>query len=110
MVKKVRLEGQELAEAVFLDAENRKAVTSMVENGEIATFIAGFVSYFDDDVVRECDGCREKVSVRPWAIRLIEQHGLKVLCVKCAGKAGDVHRESFKWLRKLAKRRLRPYP
>jgi len=104
LIKKISLDGQVLAEAKFFDAENRKNVFALVEQGKLTEYVAGFQSYFSDDEVSRCSVCGAEVSIRPWAKQVIEKHKLKLLCVNCASKSCNVQKEAVEYFDELIRK------
>lgn len=101
MIKKVRLNSQNLAEVLFLDAENHKTIVALAEEGTLKRYVAGFISYFDDDMTMKCSSCREVVAIRPWAKEIIEKYRLTVLCVSCSYKIINVEAEALRRINQL---------
>jgi uncharacterized spore protein YtfJ len=108
MIKKVQLKSEQLAEAKFLDAEHRKNMETMVRNGAVTVFVAGFVSYFDDDITEKCSNCGATVSIRPWAKKLVDKYKIRLICISCAEKEIDLHERVLQALRELISRVVKP--
>lgn len=88
LIERVRLSEEAKAEILLIDKKVRKAVEERLAAGELNTVIAGFTSYFDDDVVGKCSVCGADVSLRSWLKELIDTHHLEVLCLNCANSIG----------------------
>lgn len=88
MIERVRVSEEAKADLLFIDKKLREAVEECLAAGKLNTVIAGFTSYFDDDVVGKCSVCGADVSLRPWLKELIDTYHLEVLCLNCANSIG----------------------
>ncbi len=80
-MKKIKLDAMDLT-ARLIDEKNHALITSVDEG--VSEVVCGFNSYFADDLEAVCSSCGRVVSIRPWLKKIVETHGLPVVCVKCA--------------------------
>jgi Zn finger protein HypA/HybF involved in hydrogenase expression len=107
-VRKIQLDKQSMTEALFLDRKNREIMLELAREGTLEFYVAGVISYFNDDVKAKCSVCKRDVFVRPWAEEIIKKSKIAVLCVGCASKEIDVQLKALETLKEIVSKIAKP--
>jgi len=58
---------------------------ALIEKGEIpAVIVGGFIDFFGDAQIVNCSKCDTPLLLRPWLVKIVRQHNIRVECMCCA--------------------------